>query len=165
MTDLTSLSIREAGTLLARRSISPAELATATLRRVEETEPFIHAYARVFPEQAQRAARQADRELPRGRAPAWHPRAEHHQGCASSPSRRPAFEPEAATTRHGESPGPWWGPGLPTGCSGASRRLVALRSCPPGRDWCRNGRLNGDSHRLPTSHLHGPHRIEGSCHY
>jgi aspartyl-tRNA(Asn)/glutamyl-tRNA(Gln) amidotransferase subunit A len=67
MTDLVSLTIREAGTLAARRSVSSLDLVEATLRRIEETEPLIHAYARVFPEEARRAAQQADRELARGR--------------------------------------------------------------------------------------------------
>lgn len=65
MTSL-DLSIREAGTLLAQRAISALELVEATLRRIEETEPAIHAYTLVLAEQAQAQARQADQELARG---------------------------------------------------------------------------------------------------
>jgi aspartyl-tRNA(Asn)/glutamyl-tRNA(Gln) amidotransferase subunit A len=66
MAELAYLTVREAGTLLARREVSALELVEATLRRIEETEPLIHAYALVLTEQARDTARQVDQELARG---------------------------------------------------------------------------------------------------
>ncbi|MDQ2742706.1 MAG: amidase family protein [Chloroflexota bacterium] len=66
MSDLTSLSITEAGKLLLQRAVSSLELTNATLARIEETEPLIHAYTRVFTDEGRKAARQADRELATG---------------------------------------------------------------------------------------------------
>lgn len=68
MTDLTSLSMTEAGRLLRTRAISSLELVEANLRRIDETEPLIHAYVLVFADQARAAARHADRERARGHA-------------------------------------------------------------------------------------------------
>lgn len=67
MNELTELAITEASELLARRSISAVDLAQATLRRIEETEPVVHAYATVLAEGALNAARQADAEIAEGR--------------------------------------------------------------------------------------------------
>jgi aspartyl-tRNA(Asn)/glutamyl-tRNA(Gln) amidotransferase subunit A len=64
--EITQLTIREAGALLARRELSAVALVEATLRRIEETEPLIHAYTLVLAEQARDAARQVDREIARG---------------------------------------------------------------------------------------------------
>jgi aspartyl-tRNA(Asn)/glutamyl-tRNA(Gln) amidotransferase subunit A len=66
MTDVTELTIAEAGDLLKRRSISSTELVSATLRRIEETEPAVHAYARVLVDRAFEAAARVDDELGRG---------------------------------------------------------------------------------------------------
>jgi aspartyl-tRNA(Asn)/glutamyl-tRNA(Gln) amidotransferase subunit A len=65
-TDSVDLTIAEAATLLAQRSVSALELVEATMRRIEETEPRVHAYATVFAEEARRDARQADRERAHG---------------------------------------------------------------------------------------------------
>src|SRR5436853_7427392 len=65
--DSADLTIAEAATLLAQRSVSALELVEATMRRIEETEPLGHAYATVFAEEARRDARQADRERAHGR--------------------------------------------------------------------------------------------------
>ncbi len=54
------LTIREAATRLERGEISSLELVEATLRRIEATEPLIHAYALVLAEEACEAARAAD---------------------------------------------------------------------------------------------------------
>jgi len=64
--ELTDLSLVEAGALVQQRSISSSELVDATLRRIEATEPVVHAYALVLAEDARRRARQADRELAQG---------------------------------------------------------------------------------------------------
>ena len=65
-TDSADLTIAEAATLLVQRSVSALELLEATMRRIEETEPLVHAYATVFAEEARRDARQADRERAHG---------------------------------------------------------------------------------------------------
>jgi len=62
VTDLDALTIREAARLLRDRKLSAVELTDATLRRIDETEPLVHAYVRVMSEQAMVAARRADAE-------------------------------------------------------------------------------------------------------
>jgi aspartyl-tRNA(Asn)/glutamyl-tRNA(Gln) amidotransferase subunit A len=66
MTELTDLTIAEAGDLLRKRSVSSAELVDASLNRIEQTEPVVHAYARVLAESARADATQADHELSQG---------------------------------------------------------------------------------------------------
>jgi Asp-tRNA(Asn)/Glu-tRNA(Gln) amidotransferase A subunit family amidase len=66
MTDLTALTIRDVGELIAGRSLSAVELLQATLERIDETEPHIHAYAHVDAEAAFEAARTVDRAPRRG---------------------------------------------------------------------------------------------------
>jgi len=66
MNELTELTIREASELLAKRSVSSVELVEATLRKIEETDPFVHAYENVFADDALKAAHQADSELSQG---------------------------------------------------------------------------------------------------
>jgi aspartyl-tRNA(Asn)/glutamyl-tRNA(Gln) amidotransferase subunit A len=66
MSDLTQLTIHEAGALLRRRQVSSAELTRAALDRIEETEPLVHAYATVLGDSARKEAAQADRELAGG---------------------------------------------------------------------------------------------------
>ena len=50
--NLTHLSIAEAGALLAAGEVSAIELAEATFDRIRETEPDVHAYVRVFQDEA-----------------------------------------------------------------------------------------------------------------
>ncbi len=64
---ITDLTVREAATLLAKRSISAMELVESTLARILETEPLVHAYALVLSDQARRRASELDRELAEGR--------------------------------------------------------------------------------------------------
>ncbi|MBJ7600913.1 MAG: Asp-tRNA(Asn)/Glu-tRNA(Gln) amidotransferase GatCAB subunit A [Candidatus Nephthysia bennettiae] len=66
MTDVSALTIAEAGDMLSSRAITSVELTELTLKRAEATEPVLHAYARLLPDMAREAARQADRELARG---------------------------------------------------------------------------------------------------
>ncbi len=66
MTELTELSIREAGELMRRRKIAVPELVDATLDRINSTEPVVHAFASVLAESAQREADQAEKELASG---------------------------------------------------------------------------------------------------
>jgi aspartyl-tRNA(Asn)/glutamyl-tRNA(Gln) amidotransferase subunit A len=63
--DLGSVTIREVTRLLRLRKLSAVELIEATLRRIDETEPLVHAYVHVAAEQALDAARRADAEAPR----------------------------------------------------------------------------------------------------
>jgi aspartyl-tRNA(Asn)/glutamyl-tRNA(Gln) amidotransferase subunit A len=67
MAELTELTICEAGDLLRRRVVSAVDLTEATLQRIEETEPVVHAYALVLAERARRSAHHADREAAQGR--------------------------------------------------------------------------------------------------
>lgn len=67
MTDLDELTVGGACELIGQGSLSSVELVEATLRRIEETEPLVHAYARVTGERALEAARRADAELAAGR--------------------------------------------------------------------------------------------------
>jgi aspartyl-tRNA(Asn)/glutamyl-tRNA(Gln) amidotransferase subunit A len=67
MSELTDLTIAEAGRRLDERSVSSMELVEACLARIEETEPALQAYARVLADSARSDARTADRELAAGR--------------------------------------------------------------------------------------------------
>ncbi len=60
MTHLSPLTISEAAALLARRDISSLELTENIIERIHATEPYVHAYVRVFDAQARAAAHQAD---------------------------------------------------------------------------------------------------------
>ena len=66
VTDLGSVTIREASRLMRERKLSAVELVEATLRRIDETEPVVHAYVHVAAQQALAAAQRADAEVPRG---------------------------------------------------------------------------------------------------
>jgi aspartyl-tRNA(Asn)/glutamyl-tRNA(Gln) amidotransferase subunit A len=67
MSELSTLTIEEAANLISTRAVSCLELTEAVLARIEETEPVVLAYTRVFAEAARESARQADREVGRGR--------------------------------------------------------------------------------------------------
>jgi aspartyl-tRNA(Asn)/glutamyl-tRNA(Gln) amidotransferase subunit A len=64
--NLTRLSIAEAGALLAAGEVSAIELAEATFDRIRETEPDVHAYVRVFQDEAFAAAKASDASRARG---------------------------------------------------------------------------------------------------
>ena len=66
-TDLTALSIGEAGDLVRRRVISPVELTRACLQRIERLNPALNAFITVTPEEALAQARAAEAEVRRGR--------------------------------------------------------------------------------------------------
>ena len=66
MSDLSQLTIHEAGGLVRRREVSSVELTDAILRRIDATEPLVHAYAIVLAEAAREEAAQVDRELAAG---------------------------------------------------------------------------------------------------
>jgi aspartyl-tRNA(Asn)/glutamyl-tRNA(Gln) amidotransferase subunit A len=64
--DLTHLSIADASERIRNGELSPVELTEAVLARIAATEPVIHAYVSVSPEEALSAARQAEQELRAG---------------------------------------------------------------------------------------------------
>jgi aspartyl-tRNA(Asn)/glutamyl-tRNA(Gln) amidotransferase subunit A len=66
MTDLHWLTIDDASRLLAKGEISSVELTRATLERIAETEPSVHAYAGVMRDSALAEAQRADAELAAG---------------------------------------------------------------------------------------------------
>src|SRR5205814_8715977 len=63
VSELVDLTLREASDLVADGKVSAVELLEATLRRVDEPEPFVHAYASVGADAARAAARRAGDEL------------------------------------------------------------------------------------------------------
>jgi aspartyl-tRNA(Asn)/glutamyl-tRNA(Gln) amidotransferase subunit A len=67
MRELWQLSIAEAGEGLHSRRFTATELVSAVLQRAAETEPRLHAYARLMTDQARDAAAAADREILAGR--------------------------------------------------------------------------------------------------
>ena len=68
VSDLWRLTIREAGEGLAARRFTSVDLLDASLARIQETEPAVHAYVTVMEEPARRAAADADAEIARGQS-------------------------------------------------------------------------------------------------
>lgn len=66
MVDLGSLTVRAARDLVAARQLSATELAEATLRRIDETEPVLNAYVTVDPDFVLDQARRVDSGEVRG---------------------------------------------------------------------------------------------------
>lgn len=66
VTELWRLSLREAADGLAARQFSAVELLDATLGRMRQTEPSVHAYITPMEESARRQAATADEEFRRG---------------------------------------------------------------------------------------------------
>src|ERR1700694_4295216 len=67
MTDLLDLTIAQAGDGLRTCEFTSRDLTAATLRRIAQTEPRIHAYAYVYEAEAPEVALERDRELKAGR--------------------------------------------------------------------------------------------------
>ncbi|HJQ63302.1 MAG TPA: amidase [Burkholderiales bacterium] len=64
MTDeIHYLSVAQAGALIRKRKLSPVELATAYLERIETFDPQLNAFITVTPELALKQARRAEREI------------------------------------------------------------------------------------------------------
>ena len=61
--ELTELTIREAGDLIAAGKVSSVELTSAILSQIDRTEAAVFAYASVMGEQALEGAKRADREI------------------------------------------------------------------------------------------------------
>jgi aspartyl-tRNA(Asn)/glutamyl-tRNA(Gln) amidotransferase subunit A len=68
VTDLTELTIKEAGRLLRLHSISSAELVTAHVERIERIDRRVKAFLRFTPELWQKQAEEADERIRRGDA-------------------------------------------------------------------------------------------------
>jgi aspartyl-tRNA(Asn)/glutamyl-tRNA(Gln) amidotransferase subunit A len=66
MTELAFLSVSEAGTLLAKREISPVELTEHHLARIEALDGNLHCFLHVAAGRAREDARRAERELRAG---------------------------------------------------------------------------------------------------
>ena len=66
MNELTDLTLREASELVHHRTVSAFELTEATFKRIESTEPLIHAFASLRHDRARHDARAADQELRQG---------------------------------------------------------------------------------------------------
>jgi aspartyl-tRNA(Asn)/glutamyl-tRNA(Gln) amidotransferase subunit A len=66
MSEAWELTLREAADALATRRLSSVELLEATLGRLQETEPAVHAYVTLMEESAREQAEAADRELRSG---------------------------------------------------------------------------------------------------
>ena len=64
--DPSSLTLASAARRLSRRELSASELVEACLRRIEETEPRLHAFLAVSDGEARRQAAAADERLARG---------------------------------------------------------------------------------------------------
>ena len=65
--DLTKLSLGEAADLLRRKKISPVDLTSACLQRIQRLNPILNAFITVTPEIAMAQAREAEAEIQRGK--------------------------------------------------------------------------------------------------
>jgi aspartyl-tRNA(Asn)/glutamyl-tRNA(Gln) amidotransferase subunit A len=66
MTDLTFIPAAELATMIYNREISPVEVMSATLARIEESQPVLNAFITVAAEAAMTDAREAERAVMRG---------------------------------------------------------------------------------------------------
>ncbi|MDH6148647.1 MULTISPECIES: amidase [Paraburkholderia] len=62
------MEVRELAHLIATREISPVEVTTAMLERIERLDPTLHSYALVMREEALASAREAERKVLNGEA-------------------------------------------------------------------------------------------------
>ena len=67
VTDLHWLTATEAASAIAARTLSPTELLTALLKRIDALQPVLHAFIRLDAEAAMGAAKQAEAEIAAGR--------------------------------------------------------------------------------------------------
>ena len=65
--DLRRLTIGDAAEMMRRGALSPVELAEATLERIDKLQPVFHAFVTVTAAHALERARQAEREMRKGR--------------------------------------------------------------------------------------------------
>lgn len=67
LTNDSQLTIARLAPLIRKRKLSPLELTEFCLRRIERLQPVLNAYITVTPDEARRQARQAEREIGRGK--------------------------------------------------------------------------------------------------
>ncbi|MEZ5856527.1 MAG: amidase [Hyphomicrobiaceae bacterium] len=67
MSDLAYLGMAEAARLIASRKLSPVELTSALIARIERLDPKFHAFIKFMPEAALAAARQAEADIQAGK--------------------------------------------------------------------------------------------------
>src|SRR5215472_19150752 len=67
MTEISSLTIAQAGRLIAARELSPVEYTDALLARITALDPIYHAFIAVTADIARAEARAAEAEIARGR--------------------------------------------------------------------------------------------------
>ena len=65
--DLTKFSIREVAELVRKKKVSPVELTTACLARIDKANPALNAFITVTAESALKQAREAEAEVMRGK--------------------------------------------------------------------------------------------------
>src|ERR1700732_4574003 len=65
--DLTRLSIREVADLVRKKKVSPMELTTACLARIDRYNPVLNAFITITAESALEQARAAEAEVQRGK--------------------------------------------------------------------------------------------------
>ena len=65
--ELTKLSIREVGDLVRKKKVSPVELTTACLARIDRFNPPLNAFITIMAESAMSQAREAEDEIQRGK--------------------------------------------------------------------------------------------------
>src|ERR1700731_1706831 len=65
--DLTRMSIREVADLVRRKKVSPVELTTACLARIDRFNPALNAFITITAESAMQQARDAEAEVQRGK--------------------------------------------------------------------------------------------------
>ena len=66
VSDLTDLTIADAGKLLEQREVSPVELVDAALARIERLNPELHAFITVTADAARAKAREAEARIGKG---------------------------------------------------------------------------------------------------
>jgi len=66
-TDLTKLTLLEAGNMVRRKSVSPVELTQACLARIERLNPVLNAFITVTADQALEQAKEAEKEIAKGK--------------------------------------------------------------------------------------------------
>ena len=97
MSELHWLTAAEAARAFAARELSPVELLTALLARIERLDPELHAFIRLDADAAMDAARAAETEIAAGRsARAAARRAGRHQGhhrCRRAADHVPLEDP------------------------------------------------------------------------
>src|SRR5437588_10410157 len=65
--DMARLTLAEAGDLIRRRKVSSAELTSACLKRIEQSNPRLNTFITVMAERAAQDAKAADQDIANGK--------------------------------------------------------------------------------------------------